>query len=32
MFSRTVIYNMVILFQINKITFEKSENIEKKST
>ena len=27
--SGTVLYNMVILLQINKITFEKSENLEK---
>ena len=30
--SGTVIYNRAILLQINKITFEKSENIEKKNS
>ena len=30
--SGTIICNMVILLQINKITFEKSENLEKKFT
>ena len=29
--SRTVIYYMVILLHINKITFEKSENVEKET-
>ena len=30
--SRTFIYNLIILLQINKKTFEKSENLEKRFT